>query len=366
MAKQNNRFRILCMGVIAFTAVSAIIFAALGGGDGLSANGNELVEGFNSELPNANVESVSDDRVIAARREDERRKKEEMLGLSGSHFNLLEIEEQEKRDAKNLDSMAKELEEQTRVSLEKQVEIQEASAGSVSNVPDFTPKDDIEQKRAARRKQAYRDAQDIFGKDVLPDKEEEQPVVAKAEPVKVEVKEEAPKKKGGFNTMNKKDGQISGNSIRAVVHGTHSNLTTNSPVKLRLLDPLKVGEITVPRNSFVYGKVSFADARVMIQIDNVKYQNSVLPFKGEIFDNDGSRGIYVPDNAVNDAVKEAEKGAVNEAPSVRGAGGSLTNLAVNVTNRTAAAIKNAVVNRVGKNKVSISENYMVTIRTVEK
>lgn len=361
MEKKDNRFRILCMGVAAFTAVAAIIFVALGGGEGIKSD-NEIAEGFNSALPEANVETVSDDRVKAARREDERRKREEMLQINGSSFGLLEIEEKKKED--NLDSLTQALQEETKANLERQLNLNEVNGGTVYNAPTLEMKDFSEERKKGKEN-VYKKAQAIYGKDLLPDKEEEKPVV-KAEPVKVEVKEEAPKKKGGFNTMNKKDGQISGNSIRAVVHGTHSNLTTNSPVKLRLLDPLKVGEITVPRNSFVYGKVSFADARVMIQIDNVKYQNSVLPFKGEIFDNDGSRGIYVPDNAVNDAVKEAEKGAVNEAPSVRGAGGSLTNLAVNVTNRTAAAIKNAVVNRVGKNKVSISENYMVTIRTVEK
>ncbi|MCQ2082094.1 MAG: conjugative transposon protein TraM [Lachnospiraceae bacterium] len=365
MAKQNNnRFRLMCMGVIAFTAVSAIIFAALGGGEGISSNGEELVEGFNSELPSANVESVSDDRVTAARREDERRKKEEMLGITGSHFNLLEIEEKKKKE-EDIDSLAKVMQEQTRADLENQIKIQEAQAGVVYNAPDISTREDQTRKREERRRQVYKDAQDIFGKDVLPDQEKQEDV--KEEKVIAEVtKSEPPKKRNGFNTMNNKNGQISGNSIRAVVHGTHSNLTTNSPVKLRLLDPLKVGDITVPRNSFVYGKVSFSDSRVMIQVDNVKYQNNVLPFKGEIFDNDGSRGIYVPDNAVNDAVKEAEKGAVNETPSVRGGGGTLTSLALNLTNKTVGTIKNAVVNRVGKNKVSISENYMVTIRTMEK
>lgn len=365
MAKQNNnRFRLLCIGVGAFTAVAAIIFSALGGGEGISNENSEIVEGFNSELPSANVESVSDDRVKAARLADERRKKEEMLGMTGTHFNLLEIEEKKKSE-KDIDSMAKELEEQTKAELEKQVNIQESNNGVVYNTPTFSNGEDHARRRQERRSQAYKDAQDIFGKDVLPDKEEEKPV-AKAEPVQEVKAAEAPKKKSGFNTMNKKNNFGSTNSIKAVFHGSQTNLTTNSTVKLRLLEPLVVGDVTIPKQSFVYGKVSFGNARVLIKIDNIIYQNNVVPFKGEIYDLEGMQGIYVPDNAVNDAVKEAGEGAVNETPAIANNGRSATGYAINLLNRGGAAIKNAVVKSVGKNKVSISDNYLVYIRTVEK
>lgn len=359
--KSNSKFMTLCLGVAAFTAVAAIVFAALGGGEGIQTN--EVAEGFNSTLPEANVESVSDDRVKAARREDERRKREEMLQINGSSFGLLEIEEKKTKE-KDLDSLTQAMQEQTKADLEKQMNIQDVNVGTVYNAPTYEVKERTDDEKE-RKERVYKTAQKIYGKNVLPDKEEEK-VVAQAEKPKEEVKEEEPKKKNGFNTMNNKNKVGSSNSIKAVFHGSQENLTVNSTVKLRLLEPLAVGEVTIPKQSFIYGKVSFGSSRVLIKIDNVMYQNNVIPFKGEIYDLEGMQGIYVPDNAVNEAAKEAGQGAVNETPSVSTGGASPAGVALSILNKGGNAIKNAVVKSVGKNKVSISDNYLVYIRTREK
>ena len=92
MAKNKAKLKIACLGVVALNAIAIVIFVALGGGEPLDDTG-KVAEGFNGTLPDANVESVSDDRIAAARREDERRKREEMLGMTGSSFQLLEVEE---------------------------------------------------------------------------------------------------------------------------------------------------------------------------------------------------------------------------------------------------------------------------------
>ena len=352
----------MCIGTVAFSAVATIIFVALGGGQGEYVNEGSS-EGFNSELPSANVESVSDDRVMAARLEDERRKREEMLQTSGSSFGLLEIEEKSKPQ-EDMDSVAKAMEEQTKADLARQVAYNEEKSGTIANVPEVasSPKEKTRKKSGAKER-AYSDAQEIWGKEMFPDKEEPKPV-AQSAPVKEEPKIET-KKKASFNSMDKKSSSSSANSIRAVVHGTHKNLIANSTVKLRLLDPLVIDGVTVPRNSFVYGKVSFSEARAMIKIDNVNYEDNVLPFKGEIYDSDGSRGIYVPDNAINDATKEAGQGAVDETPNIPTHGSAV--LAVtNIANKGANAVKNAVSKGVGKTKCTISDNYRVLIKTRDK
>lgn len=370
MAKNKAKLKIACLGVVALNAIAIVIFMALGGGEPLDDTG-KVAEGFNGTLPDANVESVSDDRIAAARREDERRKREEMLGMTGSSFQLLEVEEKRKEKEENFDSLAQKIQEQTREDLERQMMSMQNPA-NVGNVPD-TNMTQREKERLAvrekRRAEAYSKVQEMYGKEIFPDKEEKadnKKVEPKNEPVAQ--KEETPvKKKAGFNSLNTKGPQVAGNSVKAVVHGTHKNLTVNSPVKLRLLEPLKIGDVTIPRNSFIYGKVAFAESRLLINIDNVSYQNSVLPFKGEVVDaEDGNRGIYVPDNGVDEAMKESQAGAVSETPSINARGGSVSGLATRIAERTGGAIKNAVVKSVGKNKVSISENYMVKIRLREK
>lgn len=362
MAKKNS-FKLLCIGVVAFSAAATVVFVALGGGEGVKGE-SEIAEGFNSELPDANVESVSDDRVKAARLEEERRKRDEMLQINGSSFGLLEIEEKKKPE-EDMDSLAQVMEEQVRANLERQV--QEENPGSVANVPEFasTPKESGAKKKSGAKDRAYKDAQEIFGKEMFPDKEEKK--VAQSQPAKTEEKAEPAKKRASFNPMNKKGSSVETNSIRAVVHGTHKDVVANSTVKLRLLDPMVIEGVTVPRNSFIYGKVSFSEARIIIKIDNVNYEDNVLPFKGEIYDSDGGRGIYVPDNAVNEAAKEAGQGAVGETPDVPAAShGSALILASNLANKGGQAIKNAVSKGVGKTKANISDNYRVLIKTRDK
>lgn len=363
MAKQNNnRFKILCIGVVAFSAVATIVFVALGGGEGIQTDKTHA-EGFNSSLPDANVESVSDDRVKAARLEDERRKREEMLQINGSSFGLLEIEENKKeQEQEDMDSLARIMAEQTKADLERQLDIQQEKAGVVYNAPEtnVVSKEDLTQKRKKSRDRAYKDAQEIYGKELFPDKVEEKKVAQ--ETPKTEVKKET-KKKGSFNSLDRKSSSVAGNSIRAVVHGTHKDLTESSKVKFRLLDPMEIDGVTIPRHSFVYGTVSFSGARAIINIDNINYENSVLPFKGEIYDGeDGSRGISAPDNAVNDAAKEAGDGAINETPAIPSSHGSAVVLASNLANRGAIAIKNTVSKGVRKQKLTISDNYKVLIK----
>lgn len=364
MAKQNNRFKILCIGVVAFSAVATIVFVALGGGEGIQTD-KTLAEGFNSTLPDANVESVSDDRVKAARLEDERRKREEILQINGSSFGLLEIEENKKeQEQEDMDSLARIMAEQTKADLERQLDIQQEKAGVVYNAPEtnVVSKEDMTQKRKKSRDRAYKDAQEIYGKELFPDKEEKK--VAAKETPKTEEKKETPKKRGSFNSTDKRrSSSLAGNSIRAVVHGTHKDLTTNSKVKFRLLDPMEIDGVTIPRHTFVYGTVSFSEARAIIHIDNINFENSVLPFKGEIYDGeDGSRGISAPDNAVNDAAKEAGGGAVDETPSIPSSHGSAVVLASNLANRGASAIKNTISKGVKKQKLTISDNYKVLIK----
>lgn len=362
--KKNNRFKLLCMGVVAFSAVACIVFSALGGGEGVQSE-PETAVGFNSELPNANVESVSDSRVEAVRKEDERRKREELLGINGSTFNLLEVEEKEKKEKElDVDSLTVEMQNQTRAELEKQLGLQGSQSVAVQNMPD-TVKRDYNAGKRRRKDNGYKDLQEIYGKELFPDKDDEKKTAkVENEKPKEEVKQEPAKNKASFNDMNKKSSIAGGNSVRAVVHGTHKDLTTNSTVKLRIIDPLVVDGYTIPRNSFIYGKVSFSDSRVQIKVDNINYQNNVIPFKGDIYDTDGSKGLKVGDNIVNDAAKETEAGVVSDAPTItRASGGTLSGFVVDGTNRAVNAVKNAVTRGTSKNKVTISENYMVLINT---
>jgi hypothetical protein len=150
-----------------------------------------------------------------------------------------------------------------------------------------------------------------------------------------------------------------GSAIRAVVHGEHVNLRSGATVKMRLLDNIRIGEYRVPQNTFIYGKLSFSKGRAQIFVENINYNNNIIPFQGVIYDKDGFEGIYVPDNIVDETARKAGGAAVNSVDVNISSPSSIVNSGVNAVT---GAIKSAVSGSVKEEKISISTNYLLTIK----
>lgn len=148
-------------------------------------------------------------------------------------------------------------------------------------------------------------------------------------------------------------------NIRAVVHGEHKNLHSGATVKMRLLDNIKLGEWRVPKNTFVYGVLSFSKGRAQITIENINLEDNIIPFKGTIYDKDGFEGIYVPDNVVDDAKRKAGGDAISSLDVNVSSASSLINSGVNAVT---GAVKSAVSGSVREEKITISTNYQLTIK----
>ncbi|MCQ2087476.1 MAG: conjugative transposon protein TraM [Bacilli bacterium] len=392
--KVNYKTRNLLMaGAVAAAILSTVIFVSFGGGSEITdEESSQKVTEFNETLPSSKVEAVTDDKLKAMQLEQARLENAKREGLEGSSFGLLDgsTEQSIGMDVKSQLDQAEEQLRQKQGENEKELErlnksreeletakrrlmsegngktSSAASQNSNSGVGSSRRTIDLEAQRLANKKKAYKQLQEKFGKERYPDLDDDMNPIVQSAPVKSETKAEPPSpvtKKKTFNTLGASKGVI-GHDIRAVVHGTHKNLTANSQVKLRLLDPMVVDGVTIPRNAFVYGKVSFGGGRVQINIDNVNYQDNVLPFRGEIYDQDGSRGIYVPDNAISDATKEAGGNTASGAQTgvTIQRTGSLVQSGINGVNSGINAMKNAVQKKATENKVSISANYKVTIR----
>lgn len=169
---------------------------------------------------------------------------------------------------------------------------------------------------------------------------------------------ETTKKQSGFYGIEGNE-KMKSNNIRAVVHGEHKNLQKGSVVKLRLLDNVVIGEHKIPRNTFVYAKLSFGSGRAQLTIDNINMDHFIIPFKGVIYDKDGFQGIYVPDNIVDDTKREVGSDAIKNVKLGSVLGGGLIGSAVD-------AIQNAASGSIKEEKISISTNYLVTIKQETK
>ncbi|MBI6119624.1 conjugative transposon protein TraM [Salegentibacter maritimus] len=72
-------------------------------------------------------------------------------------------------------------------------------------------------------------------------------------------------------------------------------------LKMRLLDSATINGIKFPKNSPIYGFISFQPNRALIEIENIAH----VPVKLKAYDlQDGSEGIYVENNIRADATKE--------------------------------------------------------------
>lgn len=384
--KPSNRNRNLLMiaGVVV-SVVVCVVMACLGVGTEDTSKAEAVVHDFNPTLPSAKVDEVTDDKFEAIKREQHRLDKEQNDELDGSSFSLLngsteqsqgarvntemaelseKLKQQEEEQQRQLQAEREALETQRKKMDKAKMAMGTTSAGTgAGGKRSFN----VEEQRQKYQDAAYKKLQDQYGKEIYPDRNVK-PTAKKEEPENKENKPETAqpqvkKNTGKFFRMGTSDPD-KGHDVRAVVHGTHKNLTANSQVKLRLLDPMEVNGVVIPKNSFVYGKVSFSGGRVQINIDNVNYQDNVLPFRGEIFDQDGSKGIYVPDNAISDATQQASGNTVSGAQTRVSTQrtGSLVQSGINGVNSGINAVKNAVQKKATENKVSISANYKVTIR----
>ena len=91
-----------------------------------------------------------------------------------------------------------------------------------------------------------------------------------------------------------KDGTTSNTDkeINVMVDGTQV-VKANSRLRMRLSQPARIGDKFIPKNTPVFGFVSFQPNRVLIEIENIhKHQTNLKAFDLE----DGSEGIYIENN----------------------------------------------------------------------
>ena len=81
------------------------------------------------------------------------------------------------------------------------------------------------------------------------------------------------------------------NTIRACVHGDQT-IRSGQSVRLRLLEPMRVGRYLLPRNSLVTGEGRIQGERLGIGIIQVEYEGIIIPVELAVYDNDGQEGIF--------------------------------------------------------------------------
>ncbi|MDD3227678.1 MAG: conjugative transposon protein TraM [Oscillospiraceae bacterium] len=115
----------------------------------------------------------------------------------------------------------------------------------------------------------------------------------------------------GFNTAVGSSYQMGTNTISACI-SEEQTIEQGGRVKLRLLQPLQAGNITVPANSLVTGAAVIQGERLDILISSIEYAGNIIPVQLATYDVDGQKGIFVPGSETRSAAKDAA-GTVSES-----------------------------------------------------
>jgi conjugative transposon TraM protein len=107
----------------------------------------------------------------------------------------------------------------------------------------------------------------------------------------------------GFNTAAGGEDVQDKNSISASIYKTVT-ITDGQEVELRLLEPMRAGNVYIPENTVITGSVRITGERMTISISAVQYAGNVIPVELQAHDLDGGQGVYVPGSEEINAAKE--------------------------------------------------------------
>ncbi len=132
--------------------------------------------------------------------------------------------------------------------------------------------------------------------------------------------------------------------IYAAVNGDQI-VETFSRLEMRLTKPAFINNELLPKNTYLYGFVSFKPNRTLIHITNINHKPASL-----IADDlqDGNEGIYVVNNFQSEASKAVVDDAIDE---------------INIPSVPSIGVLKKVFQRSNKNvKVTITNNYQLLLK----
>lgn len=83
-----------------------------------------------------------------------------------------------------------------------------------------------------------------------------------------------------------------------------------SVVKLRLSEEIVLAGSRIPKNTFIYGTASLKGERLTVEINSIRFQNSVFPVELLLYDMDGIEGIHIPGTINRDVAKASAERSI--------------------------------------------------------
>ena len=112
-----------------------------------------------------------------------------------------------------------------------------------------------------------------------------------------------------FHTIAENDPQP--NLIKAIID-EDIKAVDGSRVRLRLLDDVQVGEVTMQKGSYIYAIMNgFGSQRVKGNVTSVLVGDNIIKASLSVYDTDGLEGLYVPGSSFRETAKDVASGALS-------------------------------------------------------
>lgn len=164
-----------------------------------------------------------------------------------------------------------------------------------------------------------------------------------------------------FNTISSSSAEES-KLIKAIID-EDVKAQEGSRVRLRLLDDVEIGEMTVRKGTYLYAQVSgFGQQRVKGSVQSIFCGDEIIRVSLSIYDTDGQEGLYVPLSSFRETTKEilgsATQGGTNIVDNTTTSTG-IKGWANQAVQNASQRMMNAVGKAVRKNKVKLKYGTLV-------
>lgn len=163
-----------------------------------------------------------------------------------------------------------------------------------------------------------------------------------------------------FNTLAENEKEA--NLIKAIID-EDVKATDGTRIRLRLLDDVEIGELVVPKGSYLYATMSgFGSLRVKGNIKSMLIDDELVKINLSIYDTDGMEGLYVPSSSFRETTKDVASSAASgnmEMNNGTNTGNSMTQWAAQAMTNAYQKTSNAIGKAIKKNKVKLKYGTFV-------
>ena len=117
-----------------------------------------------------------------------------------------------------------------------------------------------------------------------------------------------------FHTVSENDPQP--DLIKAIID-EDLKAVDGSRVRLRLLDDVQIGNLYMPKGSYIYAIMSgFSSQRVKGTVKSILLYDEIIKVNLSLYDTDGLEGLYVPSSSFRETARDVASGAVGSSMSI--------------------------------------------------